>query len=225
MAEMENPWKSIRLSDYENHMKLNTVMQLQALNSMMKEQLLAYPVRSVMILGVAGGNGLEHISPEKYTRVYGVDVNGEYLREVQRRYQGLENILQCLCLDLVSESDQLPPAELLIANLLVEYIGYECFQKVIAQVKPKYISCGIQINPDQEFVSDSPYLHSFDGLSGIHHQMETGELIRHVCDKGYAFVASKEYSLPNGKKLLQIDFRENREEPVRKGNSYENNSW
>lgn len=215
---MDNPWKSIRLSDYENHMKLNTVMQLQALNSMMKEQLLAYPVHSVMILGVAGGNGLEYVDPEKYTAVYGVDVNAEYLREVQRRYQGLENILQCLCLDLVSESDQLPPADLLIANLLVEYIGYECFQRVVAQVKPKYISCGIQINHDEGFVSDSPYLHSFDGLSNIHHQMEAGELIRRVCDERYSHMASKEYSLPNGKKLLQVDFSENREELVRKGN-------
>ena len=29
---MDNPWKSVSLSDYENHMKLDTVMQLQVLN-------------------------------------------------------------------------------------------------------------------------------------------------------------------------------------------------
>lgn len=40
---MENPWKSIKLSDYENHMKLDSVMQLQTLNCMMKEQLNTVP--------------------------------------------------------------------------------------------------------------------------------------------------------------------------------------
>ena len=29
---MKNPWEEISLSDYENHMKLDSVMQLQAMN-------------------------------------------------------------------------------------------------------------------------------------------------------------------------------------------------
>ncbi len=29
---MKNPWEEIPLSDYENHMKLDSVMQLQAMN-------------------------------------------------------------------------------------------------------------------------------------------------------------------------------------------------
>ena len=33
-----NPWKKILLSDYENHMSLESVAQLQALNRIMKEQ-------------------------------------------------------------------------------------------------------------------------------------------------------------------------------------------
>ena len=58
---MKNPWEEISLSDYENHMKLGSVMQLQAMNEMMKGQFNDYPVSSVIVLGVAGGNGLEHI--------------------------------------------------------------------------------------------------------------------------------------------------------------------
>lgn len=34
---MENPWKFIKLSDYESHMALGTVMQLQVLNRIMKK--------------------------------------------------------------------------------------------------------------------------------------------------------------------------------------------
>ena len=69
---MANPWEEISLSDYENHMKLDSVMQLQNMNQMMKEQFNAYAVSSVMVLGIAGGNGLEHIDKNKYQKVYGI---------------------------------------------------------------------------------------------------------------------------------------------------------
>ena len=77
---MENPWKEIPLTDYESHMKLDSVMQLQAMNEMMKGQFDAYPISSVMILGIAGGNGLEHIQKGRFERVYGVDINASYLQ-------------------------------------------------------------------------------------------------------------------------------------------------
>lgn len=201
-----NPWKSIKLSDYENHMKLDTVMQLQTLNSIMKEQLNKYSVDNVMILGVAGGNGLEHIETEKYNTVYGIDVNSEYLKEVENRYRNLNGVINCLCIDLLSETDKLPLCDFIIANLLIEYIGYECFQTVVKQVKPKYISCCIQININDEFVSNSPYIHSFDELNSIHHQIETEKLIQTMYETGYKFASIKEYLLPNGKKLIQADF-------------------
>ena len=52
---MNNPWKDINLSDYENHMALDSVQQLQAMNQMMKGQLNQYDIKSAMILGIAGG--------------------------------------------------------------------------------------------------------------------------------------------------------------------------
>lgn len=80
---MNNPWEKVRLSDYENHMALDSVRQLQALNQMMKGQLNQYDVQSAMILGIAGGNGLEHIDVQKLHRVYGIDINKEYLTATQ----------------------------------------------------------------------------------------------------------------------------------------------
>ena len=72
---MENPWKEISLADYENHMKLDSVMQLQVMNEMMKGQFYTYPVSSIMILGIAGGNGLEHIQEDRFDKIYGIDIN------------------------------------------------------------------------------------------------------------------------------------------------------
>lgn len=60
-ANSKNPWEEIDLDTYEKHMRLDTVRQLQAMNAIMKQQFEAYPVQTAMVLGVAGGNGLEHI--------------------------------------------------------------------------------------------------------------------------------------------------------------------
>lgn len=204
---MNNPWKNVRLSDYENHMALDSVRQLQALNQMMKGQLNQYDVQSAMILGIAGGNGLEHVDVQKLSRVYGIDINKEYLTATENRYERLTGILECLCVDLISEVDKLPQADLLIANLLIEYIGYECFQNVVKVASPQYVSCIIQINQDSGFVSDSPYLHAFDGLESVHHQMAEQELQNSMDAIDYQLIQTLEYLLPNGKKLVQLDFR------------------
>ena len=51
---MSNPWEEIALSDYENHMSLESVKQLQAMNSIMKKQFGDYPVRTATVLGMIG---------------------------------------------------------------------------------------------------------------------------------------------------------------------------
>lgn len=202
----ENPWKDISLSDYENHMALESVQQLQALNKIMKEQFYTYDIDSIMILGVAGGNGLEHIDCKKIEKVYGVDINQDYLQECKKRYAKLGDVLETICMDLMQDEIQLPYVELVVANLLIEYIGYECFQKVIRAIKPKIVSCVIQINEDDTFVSESPYLHAFDGLEEIHHQMEYYYLINAMERTGLHKLLEAEYDLPNGKKFLRVDF-------------------
>ena len=121
---MNNPWEDINLSDYENHMALESVGQLQAMNQMMKTQLNQYDIQSAMILGIAGGNGLEHVNPDKLNKVYGVDINANYLAMTKTRYKALGDTLECLCVDLTTEADKLPKVDMLIANLLIEYIGY-----------------------------------------------------------------------------------------------------
>ena len=203
---MGNPWEEIELSDYENHMSLESVFQLQILNKMMKEQFEAYSINTIMILGIAGGNGLEHINKEQIKKVYGIDVNPNFLNECKRRYHDLGDVFEPVCVDLLDDDLQLPCSELLIANLLVEYIGYECFKKIIELVNPLYVSCIIQINTSDSFVSDSPYIHAFDCLGEIHHQMEESNLIDCMKKMDYCMKRSEEQILPNGKKFIRLDF-------------------
>lgn len=81
-----NPWQDILLDDYENHMQQDSVKQLQTINMMFKRQLDHDDVKTLMILGVAGGNGLEHIDINKIEKVYGIDVNNQYLEICKSRY-------------------------------------------------------------------------------------------------------------------------------------------
>ena len=204
---MNNPWKDINLSDYENHMSLDSVKQLQSMNKTMKSQLDDYAVNTVMILGIAGGNGLEYIDIEKYKTVYGVDINKSYLDAVADRYKNLDGILKCLNIDIINEADELPETELLIANLLIEYVGYEAFSKAVIKTNPRYVSCVIQINEtDKQWVSDSPYIHAFDGLDSVHCQMEESKLTDTMEKIGYKKIKKAEDALPNGKHLVRIDY-------------------
>jgi hypothetical protein len=202
-----NPWEEISLSDYENHMSLSSVNQLQAMNKMMKFQFEAYPVTSAIVFGVAGGNGLEHVNLKKYSKIYGIDINNAYLDNVKKRYSFMEDILECKRIDLTCESDMLPEAELVIANLVIEYVGLEPFKKGILKTGARYVSCIIQINTDKEsWVSDSPYLHSFDGLDAVHHQMEEQSLVMAMNEIGFDLLKKDAMPLPNGKKLVMLDF-------------------
>ena len=142
---MANPWEEIKLDDYENHMRLDSVKQLQTMNMIMKSQFNDYPVDSAIVFGIAGGNGLEHVDRNKYRTVYGVDINKEYLRVVEQRYDEISDVLRCIKIDLINESDKLPHSGLIIANLLIEYIGYEVFKNAVVNVDPDYVSCVIQI--------------------------------------------------------------------------------
>lgn len=203
---MKNPWQEIRLNDYESHMRSDGVLQLQTMNKMMREQFYTYPVKSVIILGIAGGNGLEHIDKQVFNKVYGVDINKNYLSTCIIRYPELQNVLETILADLTQNTIVLSYADLLIANLFIEYVGYECFQKAVDQVKPKYVSCIIQINTDVSFVSDSPYIHVFDLLDKVHHQMEENKLVDTMNQIGYKKEIQMEEELPNGKNLIRIDF-------------------
>lgn len=203
---MEHPWETIALQDYESHMSLADIGQLQAMNEMMREQCFSCSAETLMILGIAGGNGLAHIRPGSFSRIYGVDINPDYLAACRSRYPELSDTLSLICADLTAPNLQLPRADLLVANLLVEYIGYRHFQRAVIQTAAQYVSCGIQINTDESFVSASPYLHSFDRLAEIHHPTEEAGLTAAMAEIGFLPVLRKAVPLPNGKQLLRLDY-------------------
>lgn len=62
---------------------------------------------------------------------------------------------------------------------------------------------------EEKWVSDSPYLHAFDRLDEIHHQMEENALVAAMDEIGYARILQVSNPLPNGKALVRLDFSRN----------------
>lgn len=204
---MENPWKEVALDDYENHMALSNVYQLQTLDKIMGEQFAAYSVPSVAILGVAGGNGLGNLTCiPSITSIYGIDINKEYLRTSADRYPELAARYHTVLADINESSCNLPHAELVIANLFIEYVGCENFAKAIAKMTPTYVSCVIQIDPSDSFVSDSPYTSKLENLDSVHNAVDGNLLISTMGKIGYVATANFCTNLPNGKIFRRIDF-------------------
>ena len=206
---MENPWKQVPLSSYELHMSQKNVAQLQILNKIMEKQFKVCAKSSnAAVLGVAGGNGLEHCHLKK---VYGIDINPQYLQACAARFQGsLDSQLELWEMDLRESFAKLPKVDLVLANLLVEYIGIEIFCEKIAEALPKHVSCVIQkVTGDLDFVSRSPYQDQLQPIGRLHSDIDKAKLTLKMREIGYSLVLSEIWALPDGKQLLRLDYQSN----------------
>jgi hypothetical protein len=205
---LQNPWVLISLSDYEKHMESKDVLQLQTLNKIMQEQL-SYNENTISILGVAGGNGLEHISTSHVDTVYIIDINAQYLEHCINRFTDLSKVLQPICCDLCNEAVILPASRLLICNLIIEYLGLDVFTNLIRKNLQRLhiISCIIQKNNGCSFVSNSETSERLDCLNALHQDINREHLINSMSQVGLHVIYEAKYELPNNKEFIRIDFQ------------------
>ncbi len=204
---MKNPWEIIPLVDYENHMSYEGVEQLQTLNRIMEKQLKTKDISSAMILGIAGGNGLNHVI-DSIDIIYGNDINEKYLEQCKARYQNLKDRLVLLQKDLSKQQKGLPYADLVIANLFVEYIGYDMFSKHIEKISPKYISVVLQKEGSvKKLVSDTPYAHNLEQANTVYTKITDEDIINALQKISFQVDKEEIYTLPNGKEFVVLDFR------------------
>lgn len=185
------------------------VGQLQQLHAITAEQLTDYPSRAIGILGVAGGNGLDLIDPRTTDVVFGYDINADYLAACEARYRdGLGDRLHLIeaCIDRFLRIERV---DLLIANLVIEYVGVEEFASFAAANARSIgvLSCVIQRNDAAGFVSSTDYASSFDILASVSSDIEPETLESALLDAAFVAVRRCEYPLPNGKTLIRQDFR------------------
>jgi hypothetical protein len=131
-----NPWLALPLDDYEGHMGSAAVNQLAPLADLFGEALARLRPRSLALLGVAGGNGLQHVDGTITSRVVAIDVNPDYLAATQARFPDLRG-LELHRLDLERDAVGLEPVALVHAALVFEHAGTgRCLENAIALVAP-----------------------------------------------------------------------------------------
>lgn len=208
MTGGEHPWLGIDLDVYERHMSDPGVGQLQRLREITSEQLSAHRARTIGILGIAGGNGLDLIDPHSVDGVYGYDINARYLAACAARYRSAFGDRLHLRETELDRTVRIEPVELLIANLLVEYVGVSEFGAFVAanHVAVGRLSCVVQRSERAGFVSATRDTSAFDGLAAVSSDVDPERLASELDDAGFLNTLTREYSLPNGKSLIRQDF-------------------
>jgi hypothetical protein len=207
--DQAHPWLGIDLDVYERHMSDAQVGQLQRLHVITGEQLAAYPSPAIGVLGIAGGNGLDLIDPQTTDAVYGYDVNPDYLAACEARYRdGLGDRLHLIEAS-IDRSLSIERVGLLIANLIIEYVGVEEFVAFAAANARSIgvLSCVIQRNDASGFVSSTDYASSFDGLASVSSDVAPETLASAMLAARFEALDHFEHPLPNGKTLVRQDFR------------------
>lgn len=120
-----NPWLNIPLEDYECHMSHPSVGQSILLNLLTKKYLDEIKPETIVILGIAGGNGLEHIDMNNTQTVIGIDINQDYLNTAFKRYKHTIGSLQLLNLDIVKNPGSICRADFVWAALVLEFTGID----------------------------------------------------------------------------------------------------
>jgi len=203
-----HPWEHIELDVYERHMSDARVGQLQQLHQITREQLAAYPARRVGVLGVAGGNGLDLIDPAATDAIFGFDINAAYLAACEARFRHLFGDRLHLVQTTIGRSLRLEPLGLVIANLIVEYVGLDEFIAFAAANSASIgtLSSVVQNNDSVRFVSATEFAASFDGLASVSSDIDPSTLESGLSRAGFVSLGRTEYPLPNGKILVRQDF-------------------
>lgn len=116
-----NPWNLVPAADYEGHMGPQGADQLAPLSAILGKALAGLRPARLLVLGVATGNGLEHVDPAVTRRVVGVDVNLQYLALARQRHMRLGPRLELYCAEAEKVLLDAAGFDLVYAGLFFEH--------------------------------------------------------------------------------------------------------
>ena len=201
------PWLEIPLSDYEEHMASAEVGQLQVLSDLFAEAIHRKPPASVALLGIAGGNGLDRIDPEKTSRIVGIDINPLYLDAVRSRYPHLPG-LELHCIDLGEDTLDLEPVDLVHAALIFEHAGLgRCLDNALSLLADEGMcSVVLQLPCDSRQNVGLSGIASIQRLAADFSLIDPSQLRASLEEHGFRLVHETRASLPEGKALWMGNF-------------------
>src|SRR5688572_11090411 len=212
---MDNVWNTIPLEDYELHMQHETVGQLHLLNDLTKKYLRKLSPDIVIFLGIAGGNGLEHIDNKVTSQVFGIDINQNYLDETKKRFKDQIPNLNLINIDISSrKTEKITKANVIWAALIFEYVETDtCFEFINNNIQINgYLIVTIQENNGVSSVSQTG-IETIKSAGKIFRLVSESDLLS-VADKfGFCKIDFEENVLPNKKSLKTYTFLKKNNEP------------
>lgn len=200
-APSRSPWEDLPLPVYEAYASARGLEQ--ALSSILAEQMRDLPAKSVCLLGVAGGNGLAFAATLPYAQILGVDVSEAYLAACRARFPQLGDRLSLLRLDLRDPGTRLPHAELVLADLLLEYTGLAAFVRQIESCAPRAVSCVLLPGGDEP---DARFAEALSPVEKQRQEVDPTALVRAMEGVGLALRRVTSYPAPGQRLLLRMDF-------------------
>ena len=157
---------------------------------------------------IGTGNGLEHVSKETTRVVYGIDINDGFLKTCNSRYADRIDSLWTRCLDIHHEYFTEDTVDLVIANLVLEFIDIERFigQLKLVSRKGTIVSVVFQIRHDAPFISGSG-VKAIECLSDYKQEVNRSFLENRLKREGFIRIKELHHMLHDGKELVRFDFR------------------
>jgi len=199
---MSNPWLTVPLSEYEQHMSSAEVQQSGALSDLFAEAIGRCRPFSIAVLGIAGGNGLDHIDSSITARVVGLDLNPLYLEAVRQRYSHLPG-LELHCVDLSEQHVELEPVQLVHAALVFEHAGVDCcLENATSMVLPGgNLSVVLQLPTETGQTVGASQFSSIQNLKSHFSLISPAWLCESLAGRGFRLIHQTTRALPAGKGL------------------------
>jgi hypothetical protein len=177
------------------------VGQAQMLADQLDAAIARWAPKSIAVIGCAGGNGLERITPGTVDRVVAVDVNPDYIEQTRFRHAHRLRVLDLVCADVQSESVMYGHVDLTYAALLFEYVDVGCTLKTLKRnSRPNAVLTTVLQLPHSNMgaVSPSPYK-SLGRLASVM-TLVAPETLRHAAaDAGFSITDAMTIELSSGK--------------------------
>jgi trans-aconitate methyltransferase len=195
-----NPWLALPLEDYEGHMGSAAVNQLGPLADLFGEALARLRPRSVAVLGVAGGNGLQHVDRTLTARVVGIDLNPAYLAATEQRFPDLRG-LELHCADLQQPLLDVEPVALVHAALVFEHAGTgQCLDNAVSLVSGGgHLSVVLQLPAEGQPVVTPSAFPSMEALAGDFTFVDPHQLRRMLAQRELRLTHQSRLTLSSGK--------------------------
>ena len=188
-------------------MSHHLVGQSLLLNSLTKKYLDDFKPGKAIFLGIAGGNGLEHIDNDITKTVVAIDINQDYLEVAFKRYGHSIASLQLVNLDITKNSDPICKADFIWAALLLEYTGIDnvlefCRNNIREN---GHLIVSIQSNNGISSISHTG-IESIKKAGELFSEVNPEELIIKSAEKRFKLFGKEENILPNGKSIITFHF-------------------